>query len=437
MTLVLPKDRNAKHIDNTQMFVKDNKLSSLMTTEAISAGAMISVACKDIIMLENTTIGDCAPIAIGAKLEGVEREKTESFTRAAFTRAAEANGYPAALLKAMVSRQLEIFRVKNLKTGKDEFFETVFLPKDPNAYDIDNKQLIVKDDELLTLTAKQAEEYGVARTQVTGLDGVLAFLSRRDGVEFSDEILDLETNWSEEMVRLINSPAVMGVLVLLAMLGVYVELNTPGLGLPGLLAVICVVIIVGSKYLVGMANWVEIAVFCAGIVLLLLEIFVIPGFGIAGMTGIICIITGGFGMLIRNPPDKLPWPQTEIDWSLLSNSLMGLMFSFTAFVVLAWLLTKFLPKIGFLNGLMLTPAMAGKNMEMKVAMTAPPESRGVSVKIGDTGKVTSPLRPVGSARFGDAVVDVVAQGEMIETETEVEIVEIHGNRVVVREIGSE
>ena len=95
-----------------------------ITTEAISAGAMISVSCQDIIMRENTTIGDCAPIVLGGKLEGVEREKVESFTRAAFARAAEANGYPAALLKAMVTMQTKVYRVKDLQTGKYEFFES-------------------------------------------------------------------------------------------------------------------------------------------------------------------------------------------------------------------------------------------------------------------------------------------------------------------------
>ena len=284
-----------------------------ITTEAISAGAMISVACKDIIMLENTTIGDCAPIAIGTKLEGVEREKTESFTRVAFVRAAEANNYPAPLLKAMVTRQLEIFQVKNRKTGEYEFFETKDLPKDPNVYDLEDKKIVVKDDELLTLTASQAEDFKIARAQVKNLEGVLEFLEERDGVEFDTEVMRLHTNWSEEMVRWLNSPAVMAVLVMLAMLGVYVELNTPGLGLPSLLALVCVIIIVGSKYLIDMANWLEIAIFIFGIILLGIEIFVIPGFGIAGVSGIVCILVGLFGMLVRNAPGQLPWPQSQLD----------------------------------------------------------------------------------------------------------------------------
>ena len=286
-----------------------------VTTEAISAGAMISVSCRDIIMLENTTIGDCAPIVLGGKLEGVEREKTESFIRAVFMRAAEANGYPAALLKAMVTMQEKVYRVKNLQTGDYEFFEDRDLPQDPNKYGLDDKELVVDDDELLTLTASQAFEYGIARAKVKDRAGALDFLAERDGVTFDAEPIVLHTIWSEEMVRWLNSPAVMAVLVMIAMLGVYIEFNTPGVGLPGLAAVICFVIIIGSKYVVGLANWVEVALFAVGILLLLVEIFVLPGFGLAGITGIICIIAGVFGMLIKNPPDRLPWPQDAIAWS--------------------------------------------------------------------------------------------------------------------------
>ncbi|MFA5251841.1 MAG: hypothetical protein WC454_04575, partial [Phycisphaerae bacterium] len=133
-----------------------------VSTEAISAGAMISVSCKDIIMRENTTIGDCAPITMGGKLEGVEREKIESFVRATFARAAEANKYPMPLLKAMVTVGTEVYRVKNTKTGQWEYFETEQLPKDARTYDLKNKELVVTSKELLTLTASKAAEYGIA-----------------------------------------------------------------------------------------------------------------------------------------------------------------------------------------------------------------------------------------------------------------------------------
>jgi len=408
-----------------------------ITTEAISAGAMISVSCQDIIMRENTTIGDCAPIVLGGKLEGVEREKVESFTRAAFMRAAEANGYPEALLKAMVTMQTKVYRVKNLQTGKSEFFESEQLPKDPNTYDLDNQELIVKDDELLTLTASKALEYGVARAQVKDRAEALEFLAKRDGVTFVGEPMVLRTNWSEEMVRWLNSPAVMAVLVMIALLGVYIEFNTPGVGLPGLVAVICFTIIIGSKYLVGLANWVEVALFILGILLLLVEFLILPGFGIAGFSGIVCIFAGLFGMLIKNPPDKLPWPQDAIAWSDFTWGVVGLSVGFVGFIVLAWLLSKYLPRIQFLSGLILVPAVPRQSGEIPLSMTTPPESKTVSVNLGDAGEVVSILRPTGKAKFGDAIVDVVAEAEFLDKGTKVEIIEIHGNRVVVKKQNTE
>ncbi len=407
-----------------------------VTTEAISAGAMISVSCQDIIMLENTTIGDCAPILLGGKLEGVEREKTESFIRAVFVRAAEANGYPAAMLKAMVTMQEKVYRVKNLQTSEYEFFEDRELPQDPNKYDLGNKELVVDDDELLTLTASQAFKYEIARAQVKDRAGALDFLAQRDGVTFAGEPMLLETNWSEEMVRWLNSPAVMAVLVMIAMLGVYIEFNTPGVGLPGLAAVICFVIIIGSKYLVGMANWLEVVLFTVGILLLLVEIFVLPGFGVAGFSGIACILVGLFGMLVKNPPDEFPWPQDAIAWSELTSGIVALCLGVVGFAILAWLITKYLPKTEneFLSGLFLVPATGGQGGTAHISMTTTPESETQSVRIGDGGQVVLTLRPTGKARFGDAMVDVVAEAEFLDKGTKVEIIEIHGNRVVVKAV---
>jgi membrane-bound serine protease (ClpP class) len=246
----------------------------------------------------------------------------------------------------------------------------------------------------------------------------------------------LETLWSEEMVRWLNSPAVMGILVMVALLGVYIELNTPGIGLPALVAVICFVIIIGSKYLIGMANWVEVALFVVGVILLMVEVFVLPGFGVAGFLGITCIIVGLFGMLIKNPPGKMPWPESQLDWQLFTNGVLGLLFGFVGFVVLAWILTKYLPKLQFLSGLILVPAAAKRGSEVKVSMTAPPESRDVGVSVGEVGEVVSTLRPTGKARFGEKIVDVVAQAEFLDEGTRVEIIEIHGNRVVVKKHGN-
>ena len=405
-----------------------------VTTEAISAGSMISVSCQDIIMLENTTIGDCAPISLGGSLEGVEREKTESFTRAAFKRAAEANGYPPALLQAMVTMQIEVYKVKNLKTGEYEFFEGDKLPKDPNSYDLDNKVQIDSADKLVTLTATEALDYGIARAVVQDLNGVLNFLAKRDGVSFAGEPIILDTTWSEEIARWLNSPAVMAVLVLLALLGVYIEFNTPGLGLPGLVALICFVIIIGSKYITGLANWIEVAFLFVGILLVLIEFFIIPGFGIAGISGFVCIFIGLFGMLLKNPPDEIPWPSNSYEWSDFDQGIISLSLGFGGFLICAWLLSKYLPKIPYLGSMILVPNSSRQGGITKLSMTKPKESEINNLNIGDIGEVISTLRPTGKVKFGDAIVDVVAEGDFINKGVQVKIIYIHGNRVVVKAV---
>jgi len=405
-----------------------------ITTEAISAGAMISVSCKDIIMLENTTIGDCAPIAIGMKLEGVEREKAESFTRAAFVRAAEANGYPAVLLKAMVTMGTKIYEVRNLQTGQYEFLEEERLAEDPNSYDLAGKELVVKDNEILTLTAAKAYEYGIARAQVKDRAGALAFLAQRDGVTFAGEPMVLKTNWSEEMVRWLNSPAVMAVLVLLALLGVYIEFNAPGVGLPGLVALICFAVIIGSKYLVGMANWVEVVLFVVGVLLLLVEIFVLPGFGVAGILGVIFMVFGLFGMLIRNAPGELPWPHTSPDWELFERNVYGLLGGIAAFLIGLPILARYLPKIPVARRLVLATPQGAVEFGMGAGVAAADTSAETPVQAGQKGISLSQLRPAGKAEFGGLRLDVVSGGELIEASRKIVVEFVEGNRIVVREI---
>ncbi|MFH1615523.1 MAG: NfeD family protein [Planctomycetota bacterium] len=405
-----------------------------ISTEAISAGAMISVSCEDVIMRRSTLIGDAAPVLMGGKLEGVEREKNEAYIRETFARAAEAHGYPEMLLKAMVTHTLKVYRVKNLKSGKYEFIDADVLPSDSNEYDLANKELVSKEGQLLTLTAGKALEYGIARAVVENIEEALAFLAERDGVVFAGKPLTYETNWSEEMVRWLNSPVVMSILTMAALLALYIEFNTPGIGLPGLIAVTCFVIMFGSKYLVGLANWVEIAVFLLGIILLMIEIFITPGFGVLGLAGIICICAGLFGMLIENPPEKLPWPKAVIEWEILVDGLLAISAGFLGFVVVAWVFAKHLPRLSFLKGLALAAAAGGG--KLPVSMTLPPEAvkAGRGLEIGEVGEVISALRPVGQARFGEAYVDVVAHAEFIAKGQKVEITEIHGNRVVVKAV---
>ena len=137
-------------------------------------------------------------------------------------------------------------------------------------------------------------------------------------------------------------------------------------------------------------------------------------------------------MLIKNPPDKLPWPETTLDWQLFTNGVLGITLGFVGFILLAWLLTKYTPKLQFLSGLILMPTAPRQGDEVIVSMTTTPESGTMGVKVGDIGEVTYTLRPAGKVKFGECIVDCVAQAEFLDKGDKVRIIEIHGNRVVVK-----
>jgi len=253
-------------------------------------------------------------------------------------------------------------------------------------------------------------------------------------VTISKDVIRLETMWSEEMVRWLTSPVVVSILILGIMLGIYVEFNTPGLGLPSLLAVTCLVILVGSRYLIGMANWIEIALLVVGFVLLLIEIFVIPGFGVAGFTGIICIIGGLLAMFIKNAPDEFPWPKTEDAWTIFTDGLAAMALGFLGFLGLAVVLARYMDRIPILRSFVLKSSVTGT--QTQVSKTTEPSPAPTHLQIGQIGEVLSTLRPAGKVRFEDDIVDAVSDGAFVEKGRQVKIEQIHGNHVVVSEIRS-
>jgi len=398
-------------------------------TKAISAGALISVACDDIIMKKSTVIGDCAPISMSGQLEGVEREKAESPTRTYFETAAKANGYPVALCKAMVTIGIEVYQVLNKKTEKFEYFEGTDLPKEEETYDLENKKLIDSKENLVTLDADKALEYGLSRAVVDNLEGALKFLEERDNVIFSRPVATLETNWSEQLVRWLTSPVVSGILLAIAMLGIYAELNSPGVGLPGAVALAALALLFGSKFFIGLANWWEIALFFVGFILLVLEIFVIPGFGVAGISGILLLLFSLAAMMVNNAPDKLPIPTSEMDWELFWENVYAAVGGFVLFLVGAWILSKYLHKIPVANKLIIeSPTKAAPEKLQSFIESAEP-----SIQAGQRGVTLSSLRPAGMARFDGKRVDVVTEGELIDPQRPVQVIAVEGNRIVVKE----
>jgi membrane-bound serine protease (ClpP class) len=409
-------------------------------SDALSAGAMIALGCDEIVMTPTGTLGACAPILVGGgELTGAKREKYESFLRTTSEQSAKRNGYPAALAVSMVSYDMEVWLVRNKKTRelqyglRGQWRGRVTIP--PGLADVNSNpdtqwelvEVPVRKGRLLTVDADKAMQYSLASAIVEGpKDKPFDALMKRYNVVGKPTVL-IDT-WSEDLVDVIRSPVVATLLMFGAMMFGYIEMHTPGFGLFGAIAIVCVVILLGSGYLIGLAQAWEIALLVLGLVLIALEIFVIPGFGVAGIAGGLCCVAGLLSFLVANPPGELPIPKTDLDWRVFQTGLLIGAIALIAAVIAGSILSRFLPKIPLVNRIILGPAAAA---------AGPPVAAGAGithVNTGDLGVVESMCRPVGKVRFGDDLLDAVSEGETIEPGQQVRVSRHDGNRIIVEKV---
>ncbi|MCK4602210.1 MAG: hypothetical protein KAU28_07070, partial [Phycisphaerae bacterium] len=268
-------------------------------TRAISAGALIAMSCDEIVMTPVGAFGDCAPISMGQKLEGVEREKIETELRREFRESSKRNGYHVALAQSMVSHDLEVWLIRNKKTSElryvleEEWKGRVDIPHAVKPTLTNPKsdwlfvRTVVSKGKLLTVDAAEAREYGFIRHIIDPPEGKpLSGLMEHYNVKGEPTIL--ADTWSEKLVGFLTSPVLSGILFFVAIIALYTELNTPGFGVAGTIAIICFAILFGSRFLIGLAAWWEIALFIVGLILIATEVFVTPGFGVLGVSGLLC-----------------------------------------------------------------------------------------------------------------------------------------------------
>ena len=194
-------------------------------------------------------------------------------------------------------------------------------------------------------------------------------------------------------------------------------------------ALIALAIFVGAPYLTGLANVWEILFLVVGMLLIALEIFVIPGFGVAGISGIGLVIVGLLATFVPDEPGRtipLYLPSLASTWRGLQVGVITLVCSMAASLIGMFMLSKYLPRVPVFRRIV--PA---NPMPSEVLVDDP--YRGAA-RIGDIGVTEGPLRPAGKARFGSVLVDVVSQGDYLGAHVRIEVVERRGNRVVVRAV---
>lgn len=409
--------------------------------EAFSAGAVISLACTEIVVTPTAVIGDAMPIMLSptgelSPMPREERGKMESAFRGIIRTIAENRGHNIALCEGMITLGLDIWLVRNRDTGElrvvnaaQERGRVHNAPPTsqpavsaPPSAEWEYLRTIDGPDSLVTLTGYEARNVGLAGEVLASMADL------RKHYNIAAEPTVLEDTWSEALVEFLTSPAVAGILFFVGALGIYMEFNAPGHILPGVVGVICLAIFFGSKYLIGMAQWWEIALFVVGVALIVVEVFIVPGFGVAGIAGLIMCVVGLLAMLVPNAPGRLPIPVTDFDWSIFANGAMSLGIAFLAAVVAAMVLARYLPHVPVAGRLVLTPVQAGP--DAAVSDISPIRH----VQCGDVGVVERVCRPVGKVRFGDDLLDAGSEGMIIEPGATVRVLRREGNQVIVEKV---
>jgi membrane-bound serine protease (ClpP class) len=354
---------------------------AFINKRAISAGALISLAAEKIAMANGGTIGAATPVQMGqpgAPAQPVE-EKTVSYVRKEFRATAEARKRPPLIAEAMVDADVEI----------------------PG---------LIQKGKLLTLTTEEALKHKVADFRAETLESVLKQLGFPDA-----QARRVSPNWAEGVVRFLTHPIVSSLLMTLGMLGIFLEIRTPGFGLPGALGITSLALFFWGHWLVQLAGWEELLLVAAGFVLLMLEIFVIPGFGVAGVLGIGALLAGLSLSLIGG----------GATWEFAALAIGRVLISVLLALAASLLLLRFLPRLPFGRQLVLETGLAAG-----AGYASAPESD--NRWLGKSGTAFSPLRPAGIAVIDGERLDVVSDGEFIDPGMAIMVTRVDGNRIVVR-----
>lgn len=445
--------------------------------QAYSAGTIISLACREIVVAPNATFGDAAPIKVmpGAglvQLQPAERAKTEAPLLAEVIDSARRNHYDEKLVQAFVSVGIELWLIEHTQSGERivvnrSEYGTVFGEEPPDqitpvappkpvestppvrpwiselfqvpgeteqkppseeeiTQQIEFDQLlpplrqplskadrgqwrlvtqVITSDRLLTVKPAEAIHYGLATKVIANDQELLAFFGALTLTRY-------DRSWSEVLVRFLISLPVRAVLIVIFIVALFIELAAPGVGVFGTTAIISLSLLIGAPYLAGMAQWWDILLILLGILLVMVELFLIPGFGLAGVAGVVCLLAGMVGTFVSG--DLQSTEGTDQMWSGLITTIISL---FTAGIVI-WFVSQRFHSIPILNQVVLTANLADRNNQTMSPGGGLLEAMGAAsqraLEPGDLGLAETDLRPAGKGKFHDRIIDVKSIGEFIE-----------------------
>jgi membrane-bound serine protease (ClpP class) len=337
-------------------------------------------------------------------------------------------GYSPVLIQGLFDNNLEVYRVRSKKGT----LERRFVTKEDLDLDQqgerrwDNEGQIKAAGQLLDLSAIKAKEYGIARYVVDNpreprelyvLYGIDPSRVRQAGPD-----------WLDGLATFLGDPAVAIILVIVGISCLILELKMPGVGVPGVIAALCFVLFFWSQsQMNGQITLLAVLLFLLGLVLIAVEMFVVPGFGVIGVSGVALVLVG----LGLATVDRLP--QTSQEWANFGGTLTSFGFGLVLATAVAFLFARYLPTIPYANRLVLVPPSEKLDAETDTDLSASSYAELAGL-LGAVGTSATMLRPAGMAQFGDAYVDVVTEGSFIPAGVRVQVVEIEGHRVVVKEV---
>lgn len=407
------------------------KIVAFIPNKAPDTATFIALACSEIVMsrrkdaidpqhpeeTREAEIGDFEVVVNSLKGEA------DAF-RTALRDIAEKQGYPGILVDGMFDRNLEIVRAHNAK-NKDHRKLMSRTELDASKGEWIDDGTVKPKGQLLTLNATKAAEVGLARFVVDNRDVKEVYALY--GVD-PTTVRELTPGWLDQFAAYVRREWVTVLLVVIGFTGLLLELKMPGLTIPGIIAALCFILVFWAHSRIAGQTAIALAIllFLLGLVLVGLELFVLPGFGVCGIVGVGCMLAG----LALVAFDKVPALNDGAAWERfgmkVSQYLLGMIGAFS----LAFLIARFLPKVPYANRLLLAPP-TDKPDSPEAVLPGASEAAGL---LGAIGTTNTTLRPAGVVRFADKFVDVVSDGGFVPAGTRVQVIEVEGTRIVVKEV---
>jgi len=407
--------------------------------KAYSAGAIVAVSCQQIVMVNGATMGDAAPIAVSGDsmipLGAAERAKIESPLLQDLEDSADRNHYNRTVLWAMIQPSIEIHEMKNKDDGSVKFVDTVErekllgvqtpLPGGGVSRPWVFVNTVDSAGQLLTVAPERAIAMGLAKARIDNEAQLRAALN------ITGDVLVLDFNWAELATMWLTQWWVRGILFFVMAVLVYIEFSHPGISIAGIGALICLVLLIGAPFLTGLAQTWQIAIILLGVVLIISDFFIFGGTGFIAIPGILLMIVGIVASFVPAEPGGGFLPTNRASWNALTRGMSVIATASVLSIFLFYFLSRYLYITPGFRRLQLPPTGVTTPIEQSLRDSADRPTTD-AVFVGALGIASSELRPAGKARFGQHLVDVVTNGQFVSHGSEIEVLEIFGNRVVVK-----